>query len=98
MRPRHDTPPDLSSAGYMGHTLDAGFCQSFAVLAQRAYFNAEPPDGQHRTMARVARVIAQYPTSYLARHWRAMYLDAGVVPAPRMLRMLGIAKEVKREG
>jgi len=98
MRPRHDTPPDLSTAAYMGHTLDTGFCQSFAVLAQRAYFDAEPPAVQRQTMARVERLVLQYPTSYLARHWRAMYLDGRVRPAPRMLRLLGIAKEVSAEG
>jgi hypothetical protein len=100
MRPRRDAPPDLSSASYQGHTLDAGFCHSFAVQAMRAYYNAEPPTVQRETMARISRLIAERPQSYLARHWRAMYLDAGVVPAPRLLRLLGIAqrKEVRTEG
>lgn len=73
MRPRQDIPPDLTSAAYMGHDLGAPFHQSFAVRAQRADFQAQPPKKQFETMARVTRLIAQYPNSYLARHWREIY-------------------------
>lgn len=90
MRPRHDTPPDLRSAAYMGHDLGAGFCLAFAINAQRAYFDAEPPALQRETIARVNRLIAERPGGYLARHWRAMYLDPGIVPPARLRVMLGV--------
>ena len=90
MRPRHDTPPDLTSAAYMGHDLGAAFHQAFAVRAQRAYFDAEPPKLQRETMARINRLIVERPNSYLARHWRAMYLDPSIVVSSRLRAFLGV--------
>jgi len=90
MRPRHDTPPDLTSASYMGHDLGESFCRSFAIQAQRAYFDAQPPALQRETMARVSRLIIERPSSYLARHWRAMYLNPGIVPPDKLRRLLGL--------
>lgn len=90
MRPRHNAPPDLSTAAYMGHDLGSGFCQSYAVQAQRAYFDAMPNALQADTIARVNRIVAEHPQSYLARHWRAMYLDPSVRPSARLRAMLGL--------
>jgi len=73
----------------MGHDLGTPFHQSFAVRAQRAYFDAQPPALQAETVARINRIIVEHPQSYLARHWRAMYLDPSIVVPSRLRAMLG---------
>lgn len=89
-RKNRDAAPDLTNAGYMGHDLGVEFHRAFAVRAQRAYFDAQPPDLQHETMARINRIIVERPNSYLARHWRAMYADPSIVVPDRMRAMLGV--------
>lgn len=73
MRPQQSIPPDLRTAAYMGHNLGEAFYQSFAVRTQRGYYDAEPPELRRRTLARVKRLAAERPDSYLARHWQTMY-------------------------
>ena len=68
-----DAAPDLSNAAYMGHELGASFHLSFAVRVQRAYFDAQPPAKQRETLARVRRLVAERPQSYLARIAREVY-------------------------
>lgn len=73
MRPRHDTPPDLRSASYMGHDLGVSFHTAFAVQRQRADFQAQPPERQRETMERVRQNVAAHPDSWLAKHWPEIY-------------------------
>lgn len=69
--------PDPQSALYMGHNFEPGWHTRFAIKTLRGYFAAEPPELQRATLARVKRLVAEHPQSYLAKHWRAIY---GVTP------------------
>lgn len=75
MRPRLDAAPDPHTTAYMGHDLGAPFHLSFAIRTLRAEYRSQPPDKQRETMERVRGLVAAHPSSYLARHWREIYVQ-----------------------
>lgn len=56
----------------MAHIPDE-YHVNFTIQAQRRDFEAQPPAKQQETLERVNRIVAQYPSSWLARHWREIY-------------------------
>lgn len=56
--------------------LTARECETFAVKVQRAWhFDNYPPAEQAAILARVRRLVASNPNSYLARVWRQVYSE-----------------------
>lgn len=55
--------------------LTAAQCESIAIRTLRAQFLAMPPDLQRETLERIKR-LGPRPGSYLAKHWRQIYLGA----------------------
>lgn len=59
----------------MGYAqLTAAQCESFAIRYQREWhYLSYPPATRRAILARVERLVASNPNSYLARHWKAVY-------------------------
>jgi hypothetical protein len=53
----------------------AGFHRNFSVQVQRELFLALPPKLQAETLERAMEIVARYPQSWLARHWREIYRE-----------------------
>jgi hypothetical protein len=56
-----------------GSNLTAEFCDRFAIRVEREYYLAMPPKLQAETLARVRANVERHPSSWLAKHWRAIY-------------------------
>lgn len=65
----HDVDRPISDGWLADHSASVSL-----RIARREQWLNQPPQLRQETIARVRRIVAAYPQSYLARHWQDIYI------------------------